>query len=547
MALALRETEPASDEHELVSAVRLGDDRAFEQLFSSYRRRISGYVYALVGDYGRAEDITQEVFISALRRLRETDQAIAFKPWIYEIARNACIDEFRRSRRATVVPLEDEQAERALHASALADTGSPEARWESKRQLRNLFGAFSGLSQVHHQILVLRELEGLSYAEIADRMGISRTMVESTLFRARRRLSQEYAELDSGRRCEYVQAALDERCARGLARLGLRERRRIAGHLTHCQDCQRHARMAGVDSSALQEPRVGEKVAALSPFGWLPAALRWARSLSGGRRGAGAAARAAQRASVMAENAGTGVAMGRAIAAAIALFAVAGGPPGAVGTQRSSGLQPRVQPALISAPAGPVSARRHVHARPARRAARARRASIRASGASHRPRRLAARSRAQGHATTKTSATAPNFTRLSSGAGEAGMTSLPASLLNAAAALRPPVGLPGDGLVESLGGQAVGIATSALVTASQIVAQTGSAAGGLAGGAGQTAGAQPLPPPAAQQAAGAAALQTSGPGGTQSAGAAGSGGPAGAPAAGPDGVAVQTVQRSPGG
>ena len=57
----------------------------------------------MVKDHGRAEDITQEVFISALRRMRETERPIAFKPWIYEIAKNACIDQFRRSRRAEEV------------------------------------------------------------------------------------------------------------------------------------------------------------------------------------------------------------------------------------------------------------------------------------------------------------------------------------------------------------------------------------------------------------------------------------------------------------
>ena len=90
----------------LVAAVRRGDDRAFEQLYSRYQRRISAYVFGMVKDHGRAEDITQEVFISALRRMRETDRAIAFKPWIYEIAKNACIDQFRRSRRAEEVSMD---------------------------------------------------------------------------------------------------------------------------------------------------------------------------------------------------------------------------------------------------------------------------------------------------------------------------------------------------------------------------------------------------------------------------------------------------------
>ena len=63
----------------------------------------------MVHDYGRAEDIAQDVFMSALRRMRETDRPIAFKPWIYEIAKNACIDQFRRSRRAEEVSYDAEE------------------------------------------------------------------------------------------------------------------------------------------------------------------------------------------------------------------------------------------------------------------------------------------------------------------------------------------------------------------------------------------------------------------------------------------------------
>ncbi len=245
MALALNEIHPVSHatERQLVRAVRQGDDRAFEQLFSRYRRRISAYVYGLVNDHGRAEDITQEVFISALRRLRETEGSISFKPWIYEIARNACIDEFRRTSRTSLVSLDLDPELDAPPALQLADHASPEVRWERKQQIGDLFGAFSSLPNNQHRILVLRELEGLSYGEIGARMGMSRPMVESTLFRARRRLTEEYDELASGRRCIEVQAAVDGQETRGLATLGVRERRRIARHLHHCHDCLRYARL----------------------------------------------------------------------------------------------------------------------------------------------------------------------------------------------------------------------------------------------------------------------------------------------------------------
>ena len=107
-ALSTSQLTPTCADSELVAAVRRGSDRAFEELYSRYRGRISAYILGIVRDHARAEDIAQEVFISALRRLRDTDRPIAFKAWIYEIAKNACIDEFRRTRRAREVPLEPE-------------------------------------------------------------------------------------------------------------------------------------------------------------------------------------------------------------------------------------------------------------------------------------------------------------------------------------------------------------------------------------------------------------------------------------------------------
>ena len=165
----------------------------------------------------RAEDIAQEVFISALRRLRATERPITFKPWIYEIAKNACIDEFRRTRRAREVSLEPTTDAGGRRRCSRLRRPRP-AAVETKQRLDDLRGAFRGLSESHHQMLVMRELEGLSYDQIGARTGMSRQMVESTLFRARRKLGEEYEELASGRRCEQVQSAIDGRRARRCAR-----------------------------------------------------------------------------------------------------------------------------------------------------------------------------------------------------------------------------------------------------------------------------------------------------------------------------------------
>src|SRR5881397_3679350 len=124
---------------EMVAAVRRGDDRAFEELYARYHRRISSYIFGMVKDHARAEDLTQDVFVSALRRMRDTDRPIAFKPWVYEIAKNACIDQFRRSKRAEEVSYDAEEGLGAADYGRLVSSEAmPEHELESKTNLDHL-------------------------------------------------------------------------------------------------------------------------------------------------------------------------------------------------------------------------------------------------------------------------------------------------------------------------------------------------------------------------------------------------------------------------
>jgi RNA polymerase sigma factor (sigma-70 family) len=257
------------EDQALVAAVRAGDDAAFERLYHRYQRRIGAYIYGMVHDHGRAEDITQDVFMSALRRMRATDTPIAFKPWIYEIAKNACIDAFRRSRRAEEVFYDADDGTERLHLVSNGPT--PDAAVDTRMSLDHLRGAFGGLSEAHHQILVMRELEGLSYRQIGEKLGMSRPSVESTLFRARRRLTEEYEELVSGERCRRIQGII---AGATDGRVGVRDERKMARHVSYCQPCRRAAFAAGFDPATLSPKRsVREKIAALLP---IPAfAKRW--------------------------------------------------------------------------------------------------------------------------------------------------------------------------------------------------------------------------------------------------------------------------------
>jgi RNA polymerase sigma factor (sigma-70 family) len=315
---------PAHSEHDLVGAIRAGNDHAFEELYSRYRERIFSFILSKVHDHGRAEDIAQEVFMSALRRLRSSDQTIAFKPWIYEIAKNACIDEFRRGSRAREVPLEaDGECVVDRQKSSLSPVPTPAAAVESKQRLDDLRGAFGGLSATHHQLLVMREFEGMSYDEIGERLDMTRQMVESSLFRARRKLSEGYQELASGRRCEQIQTAIESGRLRVVGTLGLRDRRRFARHLAHCQPCRHTALMAGVDETLLKPRSIAAKIAALLPFPlWR---LPWRAKAAPAGSAGGAHHVAGAGSGGLLPSAGSAVTLGQAAATVAVIIAGAGG------------------------------------------------------------------------------------------------------------------------------------------------------------------------------------------------------------------------------
>ena len=352
-----------------MAAVRDGDDRAFEGLYARYQRRISAYVLGMVKDHGRAEDITQEVFISALRRMRETDRAIAFKPWIYEIAKNACIDQFRRSRRAEEISMDaGDGLGHADHGRLVAAGPTPDDAVDTKQQLDHLCGAFGGLSDSHHEILVLREFEGLSYREIGDRMGLSRPGVESTLFRARKRLSEEYDELVSGRRCISIQSII---AAAGCSALGTRDQRRLARHIAHCQPCRRMAVASGLDAAAIARRPVRHAIGRAAAFLPVPAFMR-SRFFAGSEQ-------------MVPVSEPMAAAWSKSVAVA-ATIVVAGVGAGIARSRAASGTRPR--PRRPSPPPSPPEPRR-----PRRRTARGGRSRPRRGAAPPRSRRPASAAR----------------------------------------------------------------------------------------------------------------------------------------------------------
>jgi RNA polymerase sigma factor (sigma-70 family) len=327
---------------ELVAAVRNGDDSAFEELYERYRPRIASFVRGMVRDAGRAEDLTQEAFLSAFRRLRETDSEIAFRPWIYRIARNQAIDSHRRSSRAEEISMDADRGLRPSDRTRLVDAGNPDSALVAKERLDHLCGAFDELSEVQARVIVMRELEGRSYREIAEALDITRPAVESALFRARRRLESEYAELSEGRRCAGMRTTI-ARLAEGLGSHA--DEARLARHARRCSLCRRRARELGVEPLS-RLARVREKVAGLLPLPW---------GLQGtGSLGSLVGERAAALAAIAAIGAG---------GAALGVEQIGGGPDRPPTGAAPAADQLRAQPPAARAPAPAADARREARQR----------------------------------------------------------------------------------------------------------------------------------------------------------------------------------------
>jgi RNA polymerase sigma factor (sigma-70 family) len=260
----------ASDE-QLVEWAQTGSSEAFAVLFRRYRPAIGRYAGRILGDDARAEDIVQEVFLSALRNIGTLDRPAGFKPWLYRIAHNTCVDHMRRNRRAEEVSIDANLLPPSEEIRLFRKGPSTHAAVAQKEDVKNLREAFGGLPPAQSEVLVMRELEGLSYDEIALRLGVTRASVESTLFRARQGLRDEYGEIATGERCLRMRPVI-ARLAEGMG--GLRDRRALARHVRGCQPCRRDAWAMGLGGSALEAPATGirgglSRVASLLPLPWL--------------------------------------------------------------------------------------------------------------------------------------------------------------------------------------------------------------------------------------------------------------------------------------
>jgi RNA polymerase sigma-70 factor (ECF subfamily) len=199
-----KEGQPAStgrdpvDDRELVESARKGDRDAFRVLFERYHRRAYALAFGVLRHQDDALDVVQDAFIKAHKYLDKFEGNSSFYTWLYRIVMNLAIDHMRKHRRVKPVELDEQHLEGALGEDSLLPKmlgGNPGRALLDKEIRARIDQALSELSENHRSVLVMRELEGLSYEEMAQAMGCSKGTIMSRLFHARKNMQKRLADL----------------------------------------------------------------------------------------------------------------------------------------------------------------------------------------------------------------------------------------------------------------------------------------------------------------------------------------------------------------
>jgi RNA polymerase sigma factor (sigma-70 family) len=232
----------------LLAARRRARDRAFERLYRSHVHAVYRYALAVLHNEADAEDVTQTTFLNAYRAFQRGERPHTPHNWLIKIAHNVCRQRFRdTSRRPREVEFDDS------HAAGTTENPDVPTAAEIRRALG--FLAFN-----QRAALVMRELEGRSYAEIADVLDVSVAAVETLMFRARRALREQ---LEDGLTCDEAEntlAGLQKR------KLSSADRGALRAHLRECKDCATLERRQRAQRSALDHLGAVPLPASLATF-----------------------------------------------------------------------------------------------------------------------------------------------------------------------------------------------------------------------------------------------------------------------------------------
>ncbi|WP_185231441.1 RNA polymerase sigma factor RpoE [Teredinibacter franksiae] len=189
--------QPASQtDEQLVARVQKGDKRAFDLLVLKYQHKILAIISRFVKDSAEVQDVAQEAFIKAYRALPNFRGDSAFYTWIYRIAINTAKNHLvSRGRRPPSSDVDVEDAEYYSGSEQLKDLGSPEGQMMRDQLETVVHKALRSLPEDLRTAVTLREMEGMSYEEIAEVMGCPVGTVRSRIFRARESIDKQMAPL----------------------------------------------------------------------------------------------------------------------------------------------------------------------------------------------------------------------------------------------------------------------------------------------------------------------------------------------------------------
>lgn len=177
---------------ELIERCLNGDQAAWEEIVRRYRRKVFNIAYKFVGRHDLAEDLTQDIFLKLYKSLDTFDRRANFQTWLISVARNLCIDHYRSARK------EREAINREIDPADLTPISTDAAvdsRLEQRDRVRLLRQALDRLPPALRTAVMLRDIQELSYQEIADRLRLPEGTVKSRINRGRTELARQIQRL----------------------------------------------------------------------------------------------------------------------------------------------------------------------------------------------------------------------------------------------------------------------------------------------------------------------------------------------------------------
>jgi RNA polymerase sigma-70 factor, ECF subfamily len=181
------EGKPSPSDAELIERCLRKDNAGWEIIVGRYKRKVFHIAYKFTGRHDDAEDLTQEIFLKVFKSLEKFNRDADFSTWLSSVARNFCIDHYRASKREKEVLVEDLVAFDLAPASALS---SPHRQLEDRDRRSFLRRGLDALPEKLREAVILRDLQGLSYQEMADRLHLPEGTVKSRINRGREELSR---------------------------------------------------------------------------------------------------------------------------------------------------------------------------------------------------------------------------------------------------------------------------------------------------------------------------------------------------------------------